>query len=701
MKQVVQSLSGGPVRLVDVPRPTIDPTQVLVRTQASLISAGTERAVTALAQSSLLAKARARPDLVRKVVSKARADGLSEAVRTVRTRLDEDLPLGYSAAGIVLEVGDAVSGIVPGQLVATGGAGRANHAEYQAVSGMLCAVAPDGMAASDAAFATVAAIPLHGLRLATVDVGAKVVVVGLGLLGQLAIRLAQAAGCDVAGIDVSDFAIERARAAGAFAVGEAGDATTAAIMEWSRGRGADAVLVTAATKASDLMRRVPDLCRDRAAVVVVGDVGLDLERTPYYEKELDLRFARSYGPGRYETTYEDWAVDYPPGFVRWTEGRNLEAVLDLLASGRLQVADLVTHRFDITDAVRAYDLIERRSEPYLGVALDYGGNDTDDASIVFRPPAEAADERRGIGLIGAGAFASTVLVPAFRAAGLDRLVSVTSASGLSAARMAERAGFERAVSGADAVVDDPAVGVVVVATPHDTHAALATKALRAGKHVFCEKPLALTSEELDEVEVAWRGSGATLFVGFNRRWSPAVALVHEHLDAAGSGPLVVSYRVNAGTLPAEHWYHDRRQGGRLLGEVCHFVDTCSAIVGHDPLRAQAVVCADGLAERALQADLVVQLEYVGAVASIVYATGGPPSLAKERIEVLGRGTHAVIDDFRTVELGGRSVALKHQDKGHRRQVEEFRRALDGPPSAVGIGSMRATLEAAASLSTAR
>ncbi|HSH59604.1 MAG TPA: zinc-binding alcohol dehydrogenase, partial [Acidimicrobiales bacterium] len=371
MKQVVQPISGGPVHVLDVPQPAIDVTEVLVRTTASVISSGTERALTSLAQSSLLAKARARPDLVRKVISKARAEGVVAASRAVRSRLESDLPLGYSAAGVVVEVGQHVAGLVPGQLVATAGAGKANHAEYQAVPGLLCAAVPAGVDAEEAAFTTIASIALHGLRLAEVDVGAKVVVVGLGLVGQLAVRLARASGLDVAGIDVADHPLKLAGASGALALPERGQETTDAVLEWTRGRGADAVLVCAATPSSDLVLRTPALARDRAPVVIVGDVGVALDRTPFYEKELSVRFARSYGPGRYERAYEEWGIDYPPGQVRWTEGRNLEAVLDLLGSGRLQVADLVTHRYPIERAGEAYELIEARSEPFVGVVLTY------------------------------------------------------------------------------------------------------------------------------------------------------------------------------------------------------------------------------------------------------------------------------------------------------------------------------------------
>ncbi|MGH9179904.1 MAG: bi-domain-containing oxidoreductase [Acidimicrobiales bacterium] len=703
MKQVVQAASGGPVRVVDVPRPAIGPTEVLVHVWSSVISAGTERAVTALARSGPVAKARARPDLVRQVVRKARTEGVRSTAQAVRSRLDQDLPLGYSAAGVAVEVGEHVAGVRPGQLVATAGAGRANHAEFQAVPGLLCAPVPPGVPASHAAFATVASIALHGLRLAEVGAGARVVVVGLGLVGQLALRLAQAAGCQVAGIDVAELPLERAGAAGALALREGGDDTTAAVLEWSRGRGADAVLVCAAGPGPAVMARTPALCRDRAAVVVVGDVGLELSRTPLYEKELTLRFARSYGPGRYDHHYEDWAVDYPAGHVRWTEGRNLEAVLDLVAGGRLRVDDLVTHRFPIEEAPAAYRLIETGSEPYLGVMLTYRADPSAEHPVQVHAAARTSGEP-GVGLIGAGAFASGVLVPSLREAGLGHLVSVASASGLSAVRLAERAGFERAVSGAGDVVDDPDVDVVVVATPHDAHAAITARALRAGKHVLCEKPLALTEEELDDVEQAWRASGRVLFAGFNRRFSEPVRLVRDHF-AAGSGPLVVTYRVSAGVVPAGHWYHDRRQGGRLRGEGCHFVDTCAAIVGEAAGEVQAL--SSGTGELALADDVVVALRYPGgSLATITCASGGHSGTAKERIEVLGRGHTAVVDDFVSVTLDRRATRLPRQDKGHAALAAAFRRAVAGEggegvdATAQMLASSRTTLVAAGTLGSA-
>lgn len=693
MKQVVQSISGGPVRVEDVPRPVIGPSEVLVQTVATLISAGTERAVTQLAQSSLVAKAKARPDLVRQVVKKARTEGVAKTARTVRSRLGEDLPLGYSGVGVAVAVGDAVEGISPGQLLATGGASMANHAEWQAVTGLLCAPVPDCVEPEHASFATVASIAMHGLRLAEVTTGSSVAVVGLGLVGQLAARLALASGCRVVGLDVSPFPIERAAAAGAVALRDLGATTTDEVREWSHGLGVDAVIVAAAAKSSGVIQRVPALCRDRANVVVIGDVGLDLERTPFYEKELTLRVARSYGPGRYDRSYEEWGVDYPAGYVRWTEGRNQQTVLDLLASRRLDVADLITHRFPIESATDAYALIESRAEPYLGIVLTYPTEARPDSPIVVRPRASSSAE--GVGFVGAGAFATSVLVPAFKEAGFDRLVSVASSSGLSAKRLAERAGFERAVSGGSAVIDDPEVAVVVVATPHDMHGALVAEALRAGKHVWSEKPLALTEDELEAVEAAWASSGRVLFVGFNRRYSPPVAEARQALS--GVGPLVIDYRVSAGTVPTEHWYADRIQGGRLLGEVCHFVDTCAALAG--PVRRVSAMASGDRAELLLSGSFTVSLAHEdGSLSTISYAAGGHSSTAKERIEILGRGHTVVVRDFREIEIDGSSKKLGGQDKGHAAMVQAFREAVRrGEPVEVGLASSRVVLEAAAAL----
>ncbi|KJE25633.1 putative dehydrogenase [Frankia torreyi] len=753
MKQVVQAASGGAVRVLDVPVPVIGPTEVLVATAATIVSAGTERAVTELARAGLLAKARARPDLVRKVTEKARTDGLVPAARSVRDRLRGDVPLGYSGCGRVVEVGSAVAGIRPGDLVATGGAGRANHAEFQAVPGLLCARVPDGVEPAAAAFATIGSIALHGLRLAEVGPGAKVVVVGLGLVGQLAARLALASGCEVAGIDLAQLPLATAAAVGVHALAEVGEATTAAVRAWSRGRGADAVLICAAGRSAEPVMRATALARDRAQLVVVGDVGLGLLRAPFYDKELTLRFARSYGPGRYERGYEDWGVDYPAGQVRWTEGRNQEAVLDLLAAGRLRVDDLVTHAFPIDAAPRAYELVAGRSEPYLAIRFDYpaevpalpasrrpgddaggrtaddtsgraasgraaGGRTADDAERLPAPGLAAAPRlrprprlglprqrgvpagRRGsrVGWIGAGTFSGAVLLPAFRAAGFDQFVTVASAGGRSARSFADRHGFAEAVAGADAVLDDDDIDVVVIATPHATHAGLAARALERGRHVWCEKPLALSFDELERVEKAAAVGGGALVVGYNRRFSPAVGAARAAL-AARTGPLTTVYRIAAGAVPAGHWYNDRVQGGRLLGEVCHFVDTCAALAGSE---VEAVAALAGReAELLLAPDLAVSLRHAdGSLSTIAYSSARPRAARKEQVEALAGSRHVRIDDYRELVVDGRSVWKGVQDKGHRDAAAAFLRMCRGGDAAVTaelLASSRATLAAADAL----
>ena len=691
MKQVVQPISGGPVEVIEVPRPVISPAEVLVRTVASVISPGTERAVTALARSSLLAKARARPDLVRQVVRKAQAEGIPAATRAVRGRLAADVPLGYSAAGMVAEVGAAVDGIGVGQLVATGGAGKASHAEFQAVPGLLCAVVPDQVTAHDAAFATLASIPLHALRLSGVGPGSKVVVLGLGLVGQLAARVAMASGCDVAGIDPDGYARETAAGSGILALDESGHSTTDQVLSWSRGRGADAVLVCAADQSSGPMSRTPALCRDRAAVVMVGDVGMPSRRAPFYEREISLLFARSYGPGRYEPSYEAWGVDYPAGQVRWTEGRNQEAVLDLLAAGRLRVSDLITQSFAIDRADEAFRLLEERTEPCLAIRLTYPAVAGPENPVHIKPgPADRSVP--GVGWIGAGAFSTGTLLPAFRDAGFERFVAVATASGVSARRAAERHGFEKAVSGAVAIIDDPDVSLVVIATPHDVHAELAQRALSAGLDVWCEKPLALACDELDEVDKAWRDSGRQLTLGFNRRWAPAV-LAAQRAVAGVKTPKLLVYRIAAGRVPDGHWYADRRQGGRALGEVCHFVDTAQALVGADIEGAVAVVGRDASQG---SDDMVVALRFAdGSVAAIAYGSS-PPVSGKERIEVLAGPHQVIIDDYRSVCVDGHTFWKGRQDKGHRAHAAAFRQAVEGGPgmpTEAMLATMRATIQA--------
>lgn len=699
MKQVVQSIGDGNLRVVDVPAAAPGPTEVLVATRRSLLSSGTERAVRELASAGLLQKARARPDLVRAVVAKARAEGIRNTVHSVRTRLDEDMPLGYSAAGIVMATGDAVpGGLVPGRRVATASAG---HGEVQLVPGLLAVPVPDGVTDQAAAFGAVAAIALQGLRQADVAPGGTVVVVGLGLVGQLTARLAIASGLDVIGVDLREWTTELVTAVGGVGLVEAGEDTTDAVLSRTRGRGADAVLITASTPSSDPVMSACARVRDRGRIVVVGDVGLDLARTPFYEKEIELRFARSYGPGRYERSYEEFAVDYPVGHVRWTEGRNIEAFLDLVDRGRLTVDDLVTHVFPVDEAEKAYATIADDPRA-LAVQFAYDLDPAAEPGRIVLGPRAGSPAGDGAGIVGAGTFAKVTFVPALKRAGWTDLVAVASSRGLSARHLAERHGIGMVCPDVDDLLTVDDVGTVFLLSRHDSHAELTSRALRAGRNVYVEKPLALTRAELDDVLDAVGESDGHLWVGFNRRYAEATRRTVGALPADG-GPLVVTYRVSAGRLPAAHWYKDRRQGGRLLGEVCHFVDVISWIVGSAPVRVTAV--GSGGAEALLQENLVVTLTYAdGSLATVTYAEHGHASTSKERVEILGRGHSVTIEDYTSLAVDGRAVKLGNPDKGHVANLERFRAVVRGEADGtvdltMSLATTATMLDAAASLTS--
>lgn len=684
MKQVVQSVGDGSLRIVEVPTPTCGPAEVLVSTTRSLLSTGTEKAVRELASASLLDKAKARPDLVRQVLKKARSEGVRNTVQAVRTRLDEDMPLGYSAAGVVLEVGSSVDDLTPGTRVATASAG---HAEAQVVPSLLAVPIPDAVSDEAAAFGAVAAIAMQGLRQADVQVGGTVAVVGLGLVGQLTARMALAAGLKVIGVDLRDWTVDLVADAGGIGLLEEGQGTTDAIRAHTRGRGVDAVLVTASTKSSDPVMAAVDRVRDSGTVVVVGDVGVELSRTPFYMKEVDLRFARSYGPGRYERTYEEYGIDYPVGQVRWTEGRNIEAYLDLVASGRLAVDDLVTHVFGIDEASRAYKAIGEDPRA-LAVQFSYPGQAISREPITLRP---VVSGHRGSGIIGAGNYAKMTFLPAMKKAGLPSAVAVTSNSGLTARHLAERHDVAQVVADVPSMLEMDAVDTVFVLSRHDSHAQITRDALTAGKHVFVEKPLALSEGELESVLETLQSSERILWGGFNRRHSEAIRETRNTLGGTGE-PLVLTYRVSAGRLPETHWYKDRRQGGRLLGEVCHFIDLASWVVGL-PV-AQVSAFGSGGSELLLQEDLVISLRFAdGSIATVTYAEHGHTSTSKERLDILGRGHTVTIDDFTKLSIDGKDVKLSAPGKGHVENLRLFSDVLAG--KADGTPDTRATITSTA------
>jgi predicted dehydrogenase/threonine dehydrogenase-like Zn-dependent dehydrogenase len=691
MKQVLQYRRSGETRVVDVPAPLTPADGVLVQNRWSLISPGTERMLVEAGGANLIKTARQRPDLVKQVLEKAAHDGVRATLETVRSRLDVAIPLGYSCAGTVIEVGPgSMTDFQVGDRVACAGAGQANHAEVVAVPRNLTVRVPDGVSLEDAAFVTVGAIALHGVRIADVRLGEACVVIGLGLVGQLTVQVLKAAGARVFGIDLSRERVELAGSLGADAACARSDPSLdEQVQVFSHGRGADAILITAATTSNDSIQLAPRLARDRAVVVAVGSVGMDVPRNAYYEKELDLRLSRSYGPGRYDPTYEVQGIDYPIAYVRWTEQRNMEAFLQLIAEGKVRPGPLVTHRVPIAQAERAYQVVTGEvAEPYLGILLEYPAPaelPSRKVDIVRGPSGRAHEGKVRLGVVGAGSFARAVLLPELKRLSQEvELRGVATASGPNAQQAGTRFGFAFATTDWQEVLRDQALDAVLVATRHDLHAPVAAAALRRGASVFIEKPLALTEDSLSEVMDAWRSSGQVLMVGFNRRFAPSVRRLKAHFGMRR--PLVMSYRVNAGAVPPTSWVLDPVQGGgRLLGEVCHMVDLLASLA---EAPVASVFCQP--LSKSVQDDVLVSLSFAdGSLGSIVYTSGGDRALPKERLEVFAGGRSAVLNDFRTLDLqaGGRSLRLggrlAQQDKGHAAEMRAFLAAVrKGGPSPI-------------------
>jgi polar amino acid transport system substrate-binding protein len=702
MKQVIQDLSSHELRVTDVPPPVAQRGRVLVRTAASLISAGTERMTVEMGKRSLLSKARERPDLVRQVIQKAQTEGVRNTLTAVRAKLDSVVALGYSAAGTVIDVGPDVTEFRPGDRVACAGSGYASHAEVLSVPRNLCVRLPDEVDFESGAFGTLGAIAMQGLRLASPTLGEACAVIGLGLIGQLTVQLLKANGCRVFGVDPDEQRIELARRLGADGGCAPDDRAEEKVLNWSRGRGADAVLITAATSSNQPVEMAGQISRLKGRVVAVGLVGLDVPRELYYHKELSLQVSMSYGPGRYDPEYEERGHDYPFAYVRWTEGRNLEAFLDLIAEKRIDVAPLITHRYAIDDAERAYELITGKGkEPYLGIVLQYDAARELGKRISLagaRSRTSAPEKSVRIGMIGAGSYAKRFLLPAFKSAGAQ-FESIATASGVSAREVGETYGFRECVSGADEVINDQNVNLIVIATRHDSHADLACRALERGHHVFVEKPLALNEAELARVLQVAAASDRHLMVGFNRRFSPSALAAKEFFTSAGT-PLSINYRVNAGRIPSDHWIQDPVEGGgRIIGEVCHFIDLMQFLTGAVTTRVYAEAIASSNKDVIGEDSVFITLRFAdGSNGSIAYLAEGDKGLAKERVEILGGGKSFVLDDFRsaTQVSGGKekTVRLRGQDKGQANEVREVCRAvLEGRPAPIPLDDLAATTRA--------
>lgn len=686
MTQVVlQNVKTGDVSVEEAPNPVLKPGGVLVRNVCSLVSAGTERAVLAFSKGSYLKKAKMRPDLVRKVLTKARNDGLWQTYKVVSELIEQKIPLGYSCAGRVIRVGENIHDLEVGQPVACAGLFAATHSEIVSVPRNLVAPIPDGCGFDQACYIAVAATAMQGIRLAEVSLGDNVLVYGLGLVGVVSAIMALAAGARVIGADIDPAKIELARELGC-EVALADSGLDSRIHEITDYHGVDKVLLCAATKSNEPIERIPHLTRQKGLLVVVGDVPMNISRRDYYEKEIDIKVSRSYGPGRYDLSYEEGGIDYPYPYVRWTENRNMIAILDLIARGKLDLGPLTTHRFPISEGTKAYQLLESK-EFMLGVLLEYPQDQPEPQpeKAVSSPPTAETDRKPGevsLGIVGAGNFGKAFLLPSFQSQGV-RWRSICTAGGISSATLAKKYSIEKVFDDPGQVIEDPETSAVIIATRHNTHSQYVCQALQAGKAVFVEKPLASTAEQLDQVIAAYqeqkaKGEQPLVQVGFNRRFSPMALSLKKTFEGI-QAPLAVFYRVNAGSIPPGEWVLDPEQGGgRVVGEVCHFVDFISFLVGASPT---AVSASAADMEQGLQSQVLsISLDFPdGSLGTIHYFANGHSSMPKEYAEVFGGGLCATMQNFRKLAVYGRRASGKtrylNQVKGFPEEAGSFVKAL--------------------------
>ncbi|MBN2047888.1 MAG: bi-domain-containing oxidoreductase [Anaerolineaceae bacterium] len=682
MKQLIQEIKSGNAVVIDLPVPEARGGMALVKTASSLVSAGTERMVVEFAEKSLLGKAQSRPDLVRQVLDKARREGILTTIEATFNRLEQPMALGYSSAGTIVDLGADMDAFHIGQRVACAGGGYAVHAEYALVPKNLLTPLPDSVDFESAAFATIGAIAMHGFRLAEPQLGEKIAVIGLGLLGLLSVQLCLAAGCKVFGIDLDPKRVALAQRMGASAVVR--DQAESAAKTETGGIGFDAVLICADTSSNDPVHLAAEIARDRAKVVAVGAVGLDIPRAAYYHKELELLISRSYGPGRYDPSYEEAGHDYPIGYVRWTEGRNMQSFIDLLAAKKIDVHPLITHRFPIESAPKAYELITGKlGEAFLGVLLTYTEEEQPGERIrqvkIQSDDAGASSDAIRLGVLGAGNYAKAVFLPMLRKSTNLRREMIVSATGMTAVDAGKRFGFAHAATNEDEILENEQINTVAILSRHQHHARQLLKALAHGKHVYCEKPLAINQQELNQIVDALAAHDRPkVMVGFNRRFAPMAVSMKDFLRA--DEPLVAHYRVNAGYIPISHWTQDPAQGGgRIIGESCHFIDFLCYLVGDVPEAVSAVGLPDD--DRYQQDNVVLTLRFKnGSIGTVSYLANGDKAYPKEFVEVFQGGAVAALDDFRRLELvcNGRRTIYRsrlRQDKGHAAAWHAFTEAI--------------------------
>lgn len=680
MKQLLLDLKDGKIVIQDVPKPSIRPGGVLVANHYSVISGGTELSTLHLARSSYLGKARQKPDMFMKVVNIARKQGPLTAYSAVMGRLNMPLALGYSSAGVVIEASDDVP-FNPGDRVACGGQQYANHSDVVFVPKNLTVKVPDNVSLRDAAYTTIGSIAMQGIRNADVRLGENVVVIGLGLIGLLAIQILKAAGCRVFGVDIDPKKVELGKKLGM----DAGSVRTSEtiedqVMSFTGGNGADSILITAATKSTDPLEFSGKIARKKARVVLVGVVGMEIPRDDYYNKELEFIISCSYGPGRYDSSYEELGHDYPIGYVRWTEKRNMESFLNLLSEKKIDIESITSHQFDIEEAPKAYDIIDGKiKEPYLGIVLKYDEEKELDERISLKTDSPQKEGEVNIGMVGAGAFATSVLLNEIKKLNGVRLIGLSAASGISSRSAGENYGFEYVSTNYKELLKDDKIDAILIATRNSLHAPITIEAVESGKHVFVEKPLAITREELDAlIETHEMYPDKVIQVGFNRRYSPFAVKLKEYLGDR-QGPLMINYRINAEHLPDSHWVYEEKEGSsRFITELCHFIDFCKFAVGSGITDSQFFkVDHPSLNSKRREENVVMTLKFEdGSVGSILYNTIGDPNLSKEYIEVFSGGTMIKITDFREMIISKDGTVKKTKDrlqtrKGHLEELQEF------------------------------
>ncbi len=674
MKQILQNLRSGLTAVEDVPAPGLTRNSVLIQTRASLISAGTERMLVEFGKASLIAKAKSQPDKVKQVLDKIKTDGLMPTLEAVFKRLDEPLPLGYCNAGVVLEVGAGVTEFKPGDRVISNG----SHAEIVCVPNNLCAKIPDEVSDEQAAFTVLSSIGLQGIRLLKPTFGEKFVVYGLGLIGLVCVQLLKANGCDVLGVDINEDRLRLAKKFGAETVNvrEGGDPVVAA-SAWTEGKGVDGVLVTASAKTDDIMHQAAEMCRQRGRIVLVGVVGLNLRRGDFYEKELSFQVSCSYGPGRYDEKYEQAGQDYPYGFVRWTEQRNFEAILDSIARGQLELNEFITHRFSLEAAADAYSKVSNAPDA-LGVVLEYPAEVQKSQKIeITQLPAPAAGQAI-VGVIGAGNFSKMTLMPALSKSDA-RVRHIADLNGAAAQYLGKKYGVENAVTDYKLILDDPDINAVITAVGHNLHARFVCETLEAGKHAFVEKPLAMNVDELRQIlAAAEKSQEKMVMVGFNRRFSPHMVKIKELLSGR-SEPLAMIFTANAGFIPSTHWVHDPiRGGGRIIGEACHYIDSMVHLTDSPVRTVAAHMMGTGVAVKEDKMSISLGFED-GSVGTVNYFGNGDKSYPKEQMEIFSEQRILKLDNFRQLKgygfKGFSSFKTKRIDKGHKAEFAAFARKV--------------------------